>query len=82
VIDSSFENRVISAPGARSGAGLQSSVGTPLADRERETIVAALDDVHGNTRRRAEVIEVSVETLSSRLSAYNHCSDAVSLSVV
>ncbi len=47
-------------------------VGTPLADAQREIILATLDHFDGDKRRTAEALGVSLKTLYNRLDAYQN----------
>jgi DNA-binding NtrC family response regulator len=60
--------------GHTSSHRLQFDIGIPLAEVERQTIVATLDHFRGNKRRCAEVLGVSLKTLYNRLSEYDTCS--------
>ena len=52
------------------GECLRMPIGTPLAEMERQAIFATLDHCHGNKRRAAEMLGVSLKTLYNRLAAY------------
>jgi DNA-binding NtrC family response regulator len=45
-------------------------VGTPIADVERNLIMATLRQCDGNKARAAELLGVSLKTLYNRLGAY------------
>jgi DNA-binding NtrC family response regulator len=45
-------------------------VGTPLADAQRELIMATLSHFSGNKRLTASALGISVKTLYNRLKAY------------
>jgi len=45
-------------------------IGTPLADAQREIILATLDHFNGDKQRTAEALGVSLKTLYNRLLAY------------
>lgn len=49
---------------------LNFSVGTPLADAQRETILATLRHYSGNKRQTAEALGISLKTLYNRLKEY------------
>ncbi|WP_428380751.1 sigma-54 interaction domain-containing protein [Nevskia ramosa] len=49
---------------------LQISIGTPLADAEREMILATLEHFAGDKRQTAQTLGVSLKTLYNRLEAY------------
>ena len=56
---------------ARRGDGaLSFGVGTPLAEAQREIILATLDHYGGDKRRAARVLGVSLKTLYNRLDLY------------
>ena len=56
---------------ARRGDGaLSFGVGTPLAEAQREIILATLDHYGGDKRRAARVLGVSLKTLYNRLELY------------
>jgi DNA-binding NtrC family response regulator len=59
-------------PSVSRGAGgrLQFAVGTPLAEAERELVMATLQHYGGNKKKAAEVLGVSLKTLYNRLSEY------------
>ncbi len=46
------------------------SIGTPLADAEREMILATLEHFSGDKRQTAQTLGVSLKTLYNRLEAY------------
>ncbi|HUR41974.1 MAG TPA: sigma-54 dependent transcriptional regulator [Verrucomicrobiae bacterium] len=54
---------------ARSGT-LSFGVGTPLADAQREILLATLDHFGGDKRRTARVLGISLKTLYNRLGLY------------
>lgn len=56
-------------PSLRDGH-LQIGIGTPLADAEREMILATLDHFAGDKRQTAQTLGVSLKTLYNRLEAY------------
>jgi DNA-binding NtrC family response regulator len=58
-----------------SGNRLQFSVGTPLAEMEKQTIFATLEYCRGNKKRAAEILGVSLKTLYNRLTEYNASSE-------
>ena len=62
---------VRSSPAECSGTCLQFSVGTPLAEMEKQTIFATLEYCRGNKKRAAEILGVSLKTLYNRLTEYN-----------
>lgn len=45
-------------------------IGTPLANAQREIILATLKHFHGNKRQAAEVLGISLKTLYNRLREY------------
>jgi len=49
---------------------LQIGIGTPLADAEREMILATLEHFAGDKRQTAQTLGVSLKTLYNRLEAY------------
>jgi DNA-binding NtrC family response regulator len=49
---------------------LNFSVGTPLADAQREIILATLKHFSGNKRQTAEALGISLKTLYNRLKDY------------
>jgi DNA-binding NtrC family response regulator len=49
---------------------LNFSVGTPLADAQREIILATLKYFGGNKRLTAEALGISLKTLYNRLKEY------------
>ena len=53
------------APAAPTGGGPR-----PLAELERDAIVAALDSVGGNRRRAAELLGIAERTLYDKLKRY------------
>jgi DNA-binding NtrC family response regulator len=66
----------LACPEAR-GRKLEFTVGTQLADMERQAIFATLDHCRGNKRQCAEMLGVSLKTLYNRLAAY-HAADSTS----
>lgn len=54
----------------RGNGALSFGVGTPLADAQREIILATLDHYGGDKRRAARVLGVSLKTLYNRLDLY------------
>src|SRR5690242_11004266 len=62
---------VRSSPAECTGTCLQFSVGTPLAEMEKQTIFATLEYCRGNKKRAAEILGVSLKTLYNRLTEYN-----------
>ena len=70
---------MVTAPPARSLAGegdvLQITVGTPLADVERQVILATLRRCDGNKSRTAELLGISLKTLYNRLNAYQDAAE-------
>lgn len=70
-----------SATPARSPVGegdvLQIAVGTPLADVERQVILATLRQCDGNKSRTAELLGISLKTLYNRLNAYQTAAESV-----
>lgn len=56
-------------PALRDGH-LQIGIGTPLADAEREMILATLEHFSGDKRQTAQTLGVSLKTLYNRLEAY------------
>jgi DNA-binding NtrC family response regulator len=55
---------------SHTGGRLQMSPGTPLAEAERQLIMATLEQCEGNRTRAAEKLGISVKTLYNRLKAY------------
>jgi DNA-binding NtrC family response regulator len=55
---------------ARAASSLVTAVGTPLADAERRLILATLDHFQGNKRQAAAALQISLNTLYSRLREY------------
>jgi DNA-binding NtrC family response regulator len=53
-----------------SGNCLQFTVGMPLAEAERQLVMATLEHYGGNKKKAAEVLGVSLKTLYNRLSEY------------
>lgn len=68
-IDECMANFSIRKPTLREGK-LNFFVGTPLADAQRETILATLRHYSGNKRLTAEALGVSLKTLYNRLKDY------------
>jgi len=62
---------VRASPSDCTGTCLQFSVGTPLAEMEKQTIFATLEHCRGNKKRAAEILGVSLKTLYNRLTEYN-----------
>jgi DNA-binding NtrC family response regulator len=54
----------------RTGDVIRVTVGTPLAEAQRELIFAALEHYKGDKRRAARALGVSVKTLYNRLETY------------
>jgi DNA-binding NtrC family response regulator len=52
------------------GPWIRVRIGTPLADVEREVIIATLDQLGGNKRRTAATLGCSVKTLYNKLHQY------------
>ncbi len=50
--------------------GLAMRVGTPIAEMERRFILATLEHCNGNKQKAADVLEISLKTLYSRLREY------------
>ena len=69
VIDECMANFSIRKPTLREG-NLNFFVGTPLAEAQRETILATLRHYSGNKRLTAEALGVSLKTLYNRLKDY------------
>lgn len=69
VIDESMANFSIRKPNSREGQ-LNFFIGTPLADAQRETILATLRHYSGNKRLTAEALGVSLKTLYNRLKEF------------
>ena len=69
VIDECMANFSIRKPTLREG-NLNFSIGTPLAEAQRETILATLRHYSGNKRLTAEALGVSLKTLYNRLKEY------------
>lgn len=69
VIDACMTNFSIRKPTLREG-NLNFLIGTPLAEAQRETILATLRHYSGNKRRTAEALGVSLKTLYNRLKDY------------
>ena len=69
VIDECMANFSIRKPTLREG-NLTFFVGTPLAEAQRETILATLRHYSGNKRLAAEALGVSLKTLYNRLKDY------------
>lgn len=63
--------------GSVAGGGelLQIAVGTPLAEVERQLILATLRRCEGNKSRTAELLGISLKTLYNRLNAYQDVAD-------
>ena len=68
-IDECMANFSIRKPTLREG-NLNFFVGTPLAEVQRETIVATLRHYSGNKRLAATALGVSLKTLYKRLKEY------------
>lgn len=60
---------IVGSPHA-SGNRLQFTVGVPLAEAERQLVMATLEHYGGNKKKAAEVLGVSLKTLYNRLSEY------------
>jgi two-component system, NtrC family, response regulator AtoC len=56
--------------GGRASSSVLMQVGIPLADAERQLILAALDQFEGDKQKVAAALEISVTTLYSRLNEY------------
>lgn len=69
VLDESTVNFSIRKPNSREGQ-LSFFIGTPLADAQRETILATLHHYSGNKRLTAEALGVSLKTLYNRLKEF------------
>jgi DNA-binding NtrC family response regulator len=67
IIDLEFGSLACSAP---VGDCLRLPVGTPLAEIERQAILATLDLCVGNKRQCAQMLGVSLKTLYNRIAAY------------
>ena len=52
------------------GPSLQLTVGTSLADADRRLILATLEEFHGDKKKAAEVLGISIKTLYNRLAEY------------
>jgi DNA-binding NtrC family response regulator len=59
-----------------SGPTLQFAIGMPLADIERDVIMATLEHCRGRKRETAELLGVSLKTLYNRLNQYRGVSGA------
>ncbi len=57
-------------PGWPVGDRLRFSIGTPLAQMERQTILATLGHCGGNKKRAAGLLGISLKTLHNRLAEY------------
>ncbi len=69
VLDESTTNFSIRKPNSSDGQ-LSFFIGTPLADAQRETILATLRHYSGNKRQTAEALGVSLKTLYNRLKEF------------
>jgi len=60
------------APASPDRAGLSQTIpiGTTLAQAERQLILATLDHCHGDKRRAAEMLGISLKTIYNRLNLY------------
>jgi DNA-binding NtrC family response regulator len=68
--------RADAAPAAAvDGRPLRVSVGMPMADVEREVILATLDAVGGNKTRAARTLQIGLRTLQRKLKEYGRGSD-------
>jgi two-component system, NtrC family, response regulator AtoC len=68
--DLGLEDLGETVPAKRASHSLTMAVGTPLADAERRLILAALDQFHGDKKKVASALRISVATLYTRLSEY------------
>ena len=51
-------------------AVVEQLVGLPVADVERDLILATLRDKHGNRTHAAEILGISIRTLRNKISLY------------
>jgi DNA-binding NtrC family response regulator len=60
---------------SQDGRPLRVSVGMPMADIEREAILATLDAAGGNKTRAARMLQIGLRTLQRKLKEYGRGSD-------
>jgi DNA-binding NtrC family response regulator len=54
----------------KTSADLLVPAGTPIAEAERQLILATLDQFEGDKKKVASALKISLKTLYARLSAY------------